>query len=475
MTTAFLGKAPTGIPGFDEITNGGLPAGRPTLVCGGPGSGKTLFAMSFLHNGITMFNEPGVFMSFEEKAEELALDVASMNMDVPALIDQGKLLIDYVEVERSEVEETGEYDLEGLFVRLGYAVDSIGAKRVVLDTIESLFSGLSNEAILRAEFRRLFRWLRDRGLTVVITGEKGANTMTRYGLEEYVSDVVIHLDHRVHDQISTRRIRVLKYRGSVHGTNEYPFLIDSEGVSVLPVTSLSLQHDVSSERVPAGIPDLDAMLDGKGYFRGSTIMVAGGAGTGKSNLAAHFIHAACARGESCLSFLFEESPAQVLRNTKSAGMDLRRWVDDGLLHFHAERPSRHGLETHLVLLHRAVEKFKPRIVVVDPITNMLIAGSQIDVRAMLTRIIDFLKVRGVTALFTSLTHEWSHDDSLQPMVSSLMDTRNELSYEAQDRNHRRWIRVVKSRGMAHSDESREFRITEKGITILKAATKGDRP
>lgn len=465
LTRPTLRKAATGIPGLDEITNGGLPAGRPTLVSGGPGSGKTLLGVTFLVNGAVHFDEPGVLMTFEENAAELAADVASLGFDLAGLTTQGRLVVDYVHVDRSEIEETGEYDLEGLFVRLDHAVRSVGAKRVVLDTIESLFSGLQNEAILRAELRRLFRWLRDRDLTVVITGERGDTTLTRHGLEEYVTDAVIQLDHRVHEQISTRRIRVVKYRGSHRGTNEYPFLIDADGLSVLPVTSLTLQHDVSSERVSSGLAELDAMLGGHGYYRGSTILVSGTAGTGKTTLAAHFAEAACRRGDRCLYYLFEESPAQMIRNMRSAGVDLQPWVDSGQLQLEADRPSRYGLETHLVHVHRTVEQFQPDVVVVDPMSNLLAVGTQIDVRAMLTRMVDFLKTRNMTALFTGLTSAGADLESTGTMISSLMDTWVSMSAEV-DRRRRRSIFVLKSRGMAPSDEVREFRITDRGIDIL---------
>jgi len=459
-------KSLTGIPGLDEITNGGLPTGRPTLVAGGPGSGKTLLGITFLVNGAVQFNEPGVLMSFEQNAEELAEDVASLGFDLPQLIEQGRLVVDYVHVDRAEIEETGEYDLEGLFVRLDHAVRSIGAKRVMLDTIEALFGGLQNESILRAELRRLFRWLRDRDLTVVITGEKGENAFTRHGLEEYVTDAVIQLDHRVYEQISTRRIRVVKYRGSHHGTNEYPFLIDADGLNVLPVTSLMLEHTAPSERVSSGLASLDEMLGGQGYYRGSTILVTGTAGTGKTTLAAHFADAACRAGHRCLYFLFEESPQQMLRNMRAAGIDLGGAVGDGKLQFHADRPSRHGLETHLVLMHRAVEQFRPDVVIVDPMTNLLSVGTQVDVRAMLTRMIDFLKTRGITALFTSLTPAGAPLDSTETAISSLMDTWVMMTSEEVDRRRRRWISVLKSRGMPHSDEVREFRFSEHGINLL---------
>lgn len=468
-TKPAFAKAPTGVRGLDEILQGGLPAGRPTLVCGGPGSGKTLLGISFLVNGALACDEPGVLMSFEQTAEELAQDVASLGFDLPDLVATRRLLIDYVHLDRSEVEETGEYDLEGLFVRLDHAVRSIGAKRVVLDTIESLFAGFDNASVLRAELRRLFRWLRDHRLTVVVTGERGETTLTRHGLEEYVSDAVIRLDHRVEDQISTRRIRVIKYRGSHHGTNEYPFLIDEDGLSVLPVTSLTLQHDASSERVSSGLASLDGMLDGQGYYRGSTVLISGTAGTGKTTLAAHFADAACRRGERCLYFLFEESPQQMTRNMGAAGIALAPWVDRGLLQFRADRPSRYGLERHLMTVHRAVEQFHPDVVVIDPVTNLLMVGTQHDVRAMLTRIIDFLKTHGITALFTSLTPGGDEMATTQTMISSLMDTWILTTTEQVDRRRHRWIHVLKSRGMAHSDETREFRITGTGIEILSSA------
>lgn len=463
---AALRKAPTGIPGLDEITNGGFPAGRPTLISGGPGSGKTLLGITFLVNGATLYNEPGVLMTFEENAADLASDVRALGFDLSALVEQKKLLVDYVHVDRSEIEETGEYDLQGLFIRLDQAVKSIGAKRVMLDTIESLFSGLQNEAILRAELRRLFRWLRDHDLTAVITGERGEKTLTRHGLEEYVTDAVVQLDHRVFEQISTRRIRVVKYRGSHHGTNEYPFLIDADGVSVLPVTSLSLEHKASTERVSSGLAPLDAMLGGKGFFRGSTILVSGTAGTGKTTMAAHFADAACRRGERCLYFLFEESPSQMIRNMRSAGLDLQPWIDSGQLQFQAERPSTYGLETHLALVHRAVDRFQPDIVIVDPITNLLAVGTKVDVRAMLTRLIDFLKMKNITAFFTSLTGAGADLASTEVMISSLMDTWLLVVAETQDRKRRREVFVFKSRGMATSDEVREFRLSDRGFDIL---------
>jgi circadian clock protein KaiC len=460
-----LKKAPTGISGLDEITNGGLPAGRPTLITGGPGSGKTLLGITFLVNGARLFNEPGVLMSFEENADELAYDVASLGFDLRALEAERRIVVDHVHVDRSEIEETGEYDLEALFVRLDHAVKSIGAKRVVLDTIESLFGGFTNDAILRAELRRLFRWLRERDLTAVITGERGEKSLTRHGLEEYVTDAVIQLDHRVFEQISTRRIRVVKYRGSHHGTNEYPFLIDAEGVTVLPVTSLGLEHKAGRDRVASGLHALDEMLGGEGFFRGTTVLVSGSAGTGKTTLAAHFADAACRRGEKCLYFLFEESPSQMIRNMQSAGVDLQPWLDEGLLTFHAERPSRFGLETHLALMHRAIERYKPQVVIIDPMTNLLSVGTPVDVRAMLTRLIDFLKVRGITAYFTSLTSPGANPETTETMISSLMDTWVLVSSNVRNQRRRRSLFVLKSRGMVTSDEVREFRFGHRGIEI----------
>jgi circadian clock protein KaiC len=460
-----LAKTLTGIRGLDEITRGGLPKGRPTLVCGGPGSGKTLLGLTFLVNGAIHLDEPGVLMTFEENVDEIASDVESLGFDLPDLIDSKKLAVDYVRVERSEIEETGEYDLEGLFVRLDYAIQSVGAKRVVLDTIESLFAGLKDDGILRAELRRLFRWLKDRGVTTVITGERGDGLLTKQGLEEYVSDAVILLDHRVHDQVSTRRLRVVKYRGSYHGTNEYPFLIDATGISVLPVSSMALAHNASLDRISTGIPHLDGMFGGRGYYRGSTVLVSGAAGTGKTSLAAHFLDAACRRGERCLCFLFEESPLQLLRNMRSIGIDLEPWVAAGLLRFHADRPSRYGLETHLATMHQLVADFKPSVAVLDPVTNLMTVGTFADVQAMLTRMIDHLKTENITAVLTSLAPGPTAIERTEMSISSLMDTWIVLANEDIGGHHRRGLYVLKSRGMAHSNELREFVLTDHGLDI----------
>ena len=461
-------KSQTGIQGFDEITGGGLPAGRPTLVCGGAGCGKTLFGMEFLVRGATQFNEPGVFMSFEETNEELIKNVASLGFDLEDLVKHKKIVLDHVHVERSEIEETGEYDLEGLFIRLNYAIDSIGAKRVVLDTIESLFAGLPNQLILRAELRRLFRWLKTKGVTAIITGERGGETLTRQGLEEYVSDCVIMLDHRVTEQASTRRLRVVKYRGSMHGTNEYPFLIDENGFSVLPVTSLGLGHIVSNKRISSGIAALDKMLEGKGYYRGSTVLVSGTAGVGKTSVAAHFAEAACKRGERVLYFCFEESPNQLMRNMRSIGIKLEPWVEKGLLQFQATRPTFYGLEMHLAVTHKAVNAFKPDVVILDPINTFVIGDKENEVKTMLMRIVDFLKLNQITALFTSLTSSESALESSDAGISSLIDTWLLLRDIELNGERNRGMYVLKSRGMANSNQIREFILTDHGVELREA-------
>jgi len=461
-----LPKAPTGVQGLDEITGGGLPKGRPTLICGGAGCGKTLLAMEFLVRGATQFNEPGVFMSFEESNKDLTQNVASLGFDLNDLVARNKIVLDFVYVERSEIEESGEYDLEGLFIRLGAAIDSIGAKRVVLDTVESLFSGFTNQLILRAELRRLFRWLKDKGVTAIITGESGDKTLTREGLEEYVSDCVIVLDHRVIGQASTRRLRVVKYRGSMHGTNEYPFLIDESGFSILPVTSLSLQHTVSNERVATGIPRLDTMLGGTGYFRGSTVLASGTAGTGKSSVAAHFAEAACKRGERVLYFAFEEAPAQIMRNMRSIGIDLQKWQNKGLLQFHANRPSFMGLEMHLTAMHKEISNFQPQVVIVDPLNSF--TGDETEIKAMLMRLVDFLKSNQITALFTSLTSGDAALEKTDVGISSLVDTWLLLRDIELGGERNRGLYVLKARGMAHSNQIREFLLTDRGVELRDA-------
>jgi circadian clock protein KaiC len=461
-----LPKTPTGIIGFDEITRGGLPKGRPALICGGAGCGKTLFSTEFLVRGTRQFNEPGVFVAFEETAEELARNVASLGFDLNQLIRQKKIVVDYVQIERSEIQETGEFDLEGLFIRLNHAIDSIGAKRVVLDTLEALFSALPNELILRAELRRLFRWLKNRGVTALITAERGEGTFTRYGLEEYVADCVVLLDNRVVDQISTRRLRVVKYRGSLHGADEYPFLIGESGISVLPVSSLGLTHEASTERISTGIPQLDAMLGGKGFYRGSSFLVSGTAGSGKTTIAAKFAEASCGRNERALFFTFEESPKQLIRNMKSVGIDLADGFNKGLLRFHATRPTYSGLEMHLVRFHDAIREFKPKVVVLDPITNLVEIGSDREVKSVLTRLLDFLKMQQITALFTSLTAGGANLDQTEIGVSSLMDSWLVVRNLESGGERNRALYLLKSRGHFHSNQVREFVISNKGLNLL---------
>jgi circadian clock protein KaiC len=457
-------KAPTGIQGLDEITGGGLPQGRPTLVCGSTGCGKTVLAMEFLLRGALQYNEPGVFMCFEETSEDLTKNFSSLGFDLKDLIARKKLALDYVRIERSEIEETGEFDLEGLFIRLELAINSVKAKRVVLDTVEGLFAGFTNEAILRAELRRLFRWLKEKGVTAIITGEQGEKTLTRYGLEEYIADCVITLAHGSAEQVATRRMRIVKYRGSLHGTNDYPFLIDEQGISILPVTSLGLDHAASTEKIPTGIPRLDAMFAGKGYYRGSSILLSGTAGSGKTSLIAEFINAACRRGERCLFSIFEESPAQVIRNMRSIGIDLEPWVKKGLLRFHAARPSLYGLERHLVTIHKQIKEFTPAVVAIDPISNLVNIGTLPETKSMLTRLVDFFKAGLITGIFTNL----SHGDSLEETdmgVSSLMDTWLLLRDLEINGERNRALYILKSRGMKHSNQVRELLLTDKGVEL----------
>ena len=463
-----LPKCPTGIQGLDEITGGGLPRGRPTLVCGGAGCGKTLLAAEFLVRGAVQFGEPGVLMAFEETEKELKANVASLGFDLEGLVRRRKIVVDYVHIERSEVQESGEYDLEGLFVRLGHAIDSIGAKRVVLDTMEVLFASLPNEAILRSELRRLFRWLKDKGVTAVITAERGRESLTRHGLEEYVSDCVIVLDHRVYDQIATRNLRVVKYRGALHGTNEFPFLIGSEGISVLPITSLGLNHRASSERIATGIPRLDSMLGGRGFFRGSSVLLTGTPGTGKTIVAANFAHAACRRGERALFFSFVESPDQIIRNMHSIGLRLEPMVKRSLLRFHSARPSLYGLEMHLATMFKEIAAFQPHVVIVDPITSLMDAGTASEGKGMVTRLIDYLKAGQVTSLFTGLAHGGLALRQTDSAMSSLMDAWLSLEDFEGNGEHNRVLYVLKARGLAHSNQIREFLISDHGIDVVDA-------
>jgi len=461
-----LPKTSTGTPGLDEILDGGLPQGRPTLVCGTAGCGKTLLGMQFLVRGALEYDEPGVFIAFEERVEDLHANVASLGFDLADLEARKLLSIDHIQIDPAEIVESGEYDLGGLFLRLGLAIDSVGAKRVVIDTLETLFGGLSNYAVVRAELRRLFEWLKEREVTAIITAERGDNALTRYGLEEYVSDCVILLDHRVIDQISTRRLRVIKYRGSVHGTNEYPFLIDESGIAVLPITSAGLEHEVSEERVSSGVPRLDSMLGGAGYYRGSTVLVSGTAGAGKSSLAAHFADATCRAEERTIYFSFEESPSQIIRNMRSIGIDLEQWTKAGTLRFVNSRPTAHGLETHLALLHKQIREFAPSVVIIDPASNFINSGSGMAAHGMLVRLIDFLKSKQITALLISLTEGGNALERTDVDISSIVDTWLLVKTIELSGERNRGLYILKSRGMAHSNQIREFHITSSGIELI---------
>lgn len=466
-TTHLLPKCPTGITGLDEVTLGGLPRARTSLVCGAAGSGKTLFGVEFLVRGAVQFGEPGVLITFEEKAPELAENVASLGFDLDDLVARRLLVIDHVELSGAEIIETGEFDLEGLFLRIGLAIDAVGAKRVVLDTLEALFSALSESYRLRSELHRLFGWLKDRGVTAVVTVEQGEGTFTRHGIEEYVSDCVIVLDHRIRNEVSTRRLRVAKYRGSAHGANEYPFLIDEAGISVLPVTSLSLDHPASAERFSSGIPGLDAMLGGQGFYRGSSILVSGTAGTGKTSIAASMVDAACRRGERCVFVLLEESPAHVIRNMASIGIDLGQWVERGLLQFHATRPTTVGLELHLLTLQRLLESVEPELMVIDPISNLRAPADPYEFKGALTRLLDYVKSSGRTAVLTSLTGG-GQDRGEPELFSSLIDSWVFVREVEGNGERNRVLHLLKSRGMAHSNKLREFQITDSGIALVDA-------
>jgi circadian clock protein KaiC len=464
--SAQLAKTPTGIDGLDQVTGGGLPSGRTALVCGGPGCGKTLLGIEFLVRGATRYGEPGLFVSFEETPEELTQNVASLGFDLDRLVAKKMLAVDHIHVDRSEIEEAGEYNLEGLFVRLGAAIDAIGARRVVIDTVETLFQGFDNKTILRAELARLFRWLKERGVTAIVTAERGGGQLTRNGLEEYVSDCVIVLDHRSGDQTATRRLRVLKYRGSSHGTNDYPFLIDSDGISVLPITAHGLAYPVSTDRVSTGIVSLDAMLGGRGYYKGSSVLVSGSAGTGKTSVAASFARSTCAAGGRCLYVALEEATSQIVRNMRSIGIDLEPAIGKGLLSFNAARPTVFGLEMHLIAIHKLIDEIHPTAIVVDPISSLLSNGSVSEVKSMLVRLLDFLKMRRITALFTSLMPNPSFAET-EIGVSSLIDTWLQVRDLENAGERNRAIYVIKSRGMSHSNQVREFVITDKGIDLVE--------
>jgi circadian clock protein KaiC len=462
-----LPKAPTGISGFDDITYGGLPKGRPTLVAGGAGSGKTMLAMEFIVHGALEFNEPGVYVTFEENVKDLKKNFSSLGFDLEKLIENKKIVIDHVFVERSLIEETGEYNLEALFIRLGYAIDSIGAKRVALDTIEVLFAGLRNDAVVRSELLRLFRWLKDRGITAVVTGERGEKTLTRYGLEEYIADCVIILDNRVSNELSTRRIRIVKYRGSRHGTDEYPFLIGKDGITIFPITSIKTDYKISKERVSTGIEGMDRMLGDKGYFRGTSVLISGTAGTGKSSFVAFYVDAACRRGEKCLYFAFEETQDQIIRNMSSIGLDVGQWLKKGLLKFHVTRPALYGLEMHLLMMEDDIKKYEPKNVVIDPITDLSAVGGGREVKSMVTRLNDLMKSQGITIIFTDLIRGDVSPEHPAMYISSLIDTWILLRNFEHNGERNRGLTILKSRGMSHSNQIKEFVISSEGIVLIQ--------
>ena len=464
-----LQKCPTGIKGFDEITEGGLPKNRTTLLCGGPGSGKTLLGIDFLVKGANGYDEPGVFLSFEETKDELYTDVASLNLNLRELVSKKKIQIEHVLLERKDVEEN-DFNLEGLLVRLEHAIDSIGAKRVVIDSIESPFAGITDTGILRLEIKRLFRWLKEKQVTAIVTGEPGPSFYTRHGLEEYISDCIILLDNRVKEQIAIRRIRVIKYRGSRHGTNEYPFVIDNHGLSVIPITSAGLDQPGTSKKVSTGIPSLDKLFWGKpGYTRGSTVLASGTAGTGKTSLTAAFAIDSCKRGERCLFYSYEESSGQLIQNMSSIGIHLEPWVKQGLLKIVAVRPSFFGLEMHLLDLYKLVSSFKPKTVIIDPLTSLIGEGDEREIRSMITRMIDLLKSKIITTFFTSLVSSSADNDTSGEIgVSSLIDTWivvRELEEDA-GRKRTRGLFIVKSRGTGHSSDVHKLILSDEGISLV---------
>lgn len=462
-----ISKAATGISGFDEITLGGLPRGRPSLIAGGAGSGKTVFAMEFIIHGATRFNEPGIFVSFEENLSELKKNFASLGYDLDKLVEEKKIYLDHIFMDRNLLLETGEYDLDAMFFRLGYLIDSIGAKRIALDTIEVLFSGLTNHAVLRSELIRLFRWLKDRGVTAVVTGEKGEKSITRFGLEEYVADCVVYLDSRVSEQITTRRLRVIKYRGSVHGPDEYPFLITRDGITIFPITSVKTNYKISRERISTGIESLDNMLGEKGFFRGSSVLLSGSAGTGKTSFAGVFVDAACRRGEKSLYIAMEETQDQICRNLESIGLDLEQWVEKGLLDFYITRPSHHGLEMHLAMIEDLLNKHSPAVAVIDPMTDFLSVGGGKEVKSLLTRLIDLMKSKGVTIILTDLIKGDVNPEKSNVYISSLIDTWILLRNEEYNGERSRGLTIIKSRGMPHSNQIREFTMSNNGITLVQ--------
>ncbi|WP_240236172.1 circadian clock protein KaiC [Nocardioides sp. CFH 31398] len=459
-----LEKAATGIEGFDDITFGGLPRARATIVTGAAGSGKSMFGVEFLAQGARAYGEPGVLLSFEETADELVANAASIGVDLRAMADEGTLVVDSAAGDLDDLVQSGAFDLEGLLLRLAAAIDAVGARRVVLDTVETLFSTLPDETTVRREFARLLRWLKERDLTVVVTAERGQQgRLTRHGIEEYVSDCVVVLDHRVEDEVATRRMRVAKYRGSPHGTNEFPFLISGRGLVVMP-----LHHDelteVSEERVSLGIPELDTMVGG-GVFRGSTIMISGSAGTGKTSIAACAADAACRRGEKALFLSFEEPSGQVVRNMRSIGLDLQHWIDKGLLVVQHMRPAITGLEAHLASLHMILDEHPAEVVVLDAVASLSRGVASYASASAVARDIAMLRLRGATTVLTALagTHDDPHTDV---SASSLVDAWLLVRNVENDGERNRLLMTIKNRGSFHSNQVREFLLTDDGPRLV---------
>lgn len=462
-----LAKCPTGIEGLDTLTNGGLPRNRLTLICGSAGSGKTSLGIEFLVQGIIKYDEPGLFITFEEKPQEIIENAASIGFDLEDLINKKKLFIEYIPVQEEEVMQSGDYTLEALFIRFEQVITSIAVKRVTLDTLDSIFASLGNTPVLRAEIYRLFNWLKQKNITSLVTSEAGITTLSRNGLEEYISDCVISLRTNIVSEVLTRFLRVVKYRGSKHGTNEYPFLITDIGINLFPITSNYLNNIVSTEFVSTGVKELDEMMDNKGYYRGSTVLVTGTAGTGKSSLAAVFSNSICQTGERCIYFTFEEMINQILRNMSSVNLNLQQWIDKDLLKFYAYRSPTYGLETHLLTIQNVIKEFKPHAVIIDPITNFDLIGTELEIKSMMTRLIDFLKAQQITALFTSLATTIDPREQTEIGISSLIDSWLVLQNLEQAGERTRGITILKSRGIAHSNQIREFIITSNGIKLEK--------
>ena len=460
-----LPKSLTGIQGLDDITYGGIPQNRPTLLVGSIGTGKTIFAMEYIINGITMFNEPGVFMTFEEQTDELQINVTSMGYNLSKLIADNKIYLEHLHIDHREIQATGKYDIEGLFIRIEMAIEKVKAKRIVLDALDTLFIGLDSQ-ILRSEIKRLFFWLKEKKVTAIITSEVGDIFLTRLGFEEVVADCVIELNNRLNNQISTRRLRIVKYRGSYHSTNEYPFMIDHKGITIFPIISEAPQIIVSNERISSGIKQIDEMLDGRGFYVGSSILVSGSAGTGKSSIAASFIKDVCEKKGTALYCAFEEAPNQIKRNMASIGIFLEPYEKSGNLHFYYSRPTLQTLELHFIAIKKLIKQINPSVVILDPITNLMIENINSDIRTMLTRFVDYLKMEQITVLLTA-TLTVSSLELIQSNegISSMVDTCIMIQEKNIIDSRRRTLYIMKSRGICNSKKEVEFIITSEGISI----------